>query len=215
MSFNQHIGVTNNPLTKDDPCWENYEMVGTKIQDGREVPNCVPKKEKDDEPVEKYNERVYFKELDKLTRRNIPTFMMSEHLTNKFGIELREAKQILQRYMRNQKKDDESVEKRRWPRLGRIIMTRGVADKMNPEYWGNTPAGKNRANKFKRDVQRAMAQYKRGDWGMSGREDSKLNDASVEEGSRILAVYNTVEGKIWIITERGHSRTTILFPSEY
>ena len=157
MSYNQYKGVIHKHLVKDDPCWENYEMVGTKVQDGKEVPNCVPKQQKDDEPVEK----------------------------------------------------------RRWPRLGRIIMTRGVADKMNPEYWGNTPAGKNRANKFKRDVQRAMAQYKRGDWGMSGREDSKLNDASVEEGSRILAVYNTVEGKIWIITERGHSRTTILFPSEY
>tara|TARA_R100000458_G_scaffold51231_1_gene51905 strand:+ start:1438 stop:1893 length:456 start_codon:yes stop_codon:yes gene_type:complete len=111
MSYNQYKGVIHKHLVKDDPCWENYEMVGTKIQDGKEVPNCVPKKEKDDEPVEKYNERVYFKELDKLTRRNIPTFMMSEHLTNKFGIELREAKQILQRYMRNQKKDNVLVEK--------------------------------------------------------------------------------------------------------
>ena len=111
MSYNQYKGVIHKHLVKDDPCWENYEMVGTKVQDGKEVPNCVPKKEKDDEPVKKYNERVYFKELDKLTRRNIPTFMMSEHLTNKFGIELREAKQILQRYMRNQKKDDEPVKK--------------------------------------------------------------------------------------------------------
>lgn len=27
-----------------DPCWDNYEMVGTKQKNGREVPNCVPKK---------------------------------------------------------------------------------------------------------------------------------------------------------------------------
>ena len=27
---------------KDDPCWDNYEMVGTKEKDGKEVPNCVP-----------------------------------------------------------------------------------------------------------------------------------------------------------------------------
>lgn len=27
------------------PCWEGYEMVGMKIVDGREVPNCVPVKE--------------------------------------------------------------------------------------------------------------------------------------------------------------------------
>lgn len=29
---------------KGDPCWDNYEMVGTKQKNGREVPNCVPKK---------------------------------------------------------------------------------------------------------------------------------------------------------------------------
>jgi hypothetical protein len=28
----------------DDPCWDNYRMVGMKKKGGREVPNCVPKK---------------------------------------------------------------------------------------------------------------------------------------------------------------------------
>jgi len=27
-----------------DPCWEGYEMVGKKKKNGKEVPNCVPKK---------------------------------------------------------------------------------------------------------------------------------------------------------------------------
>ena len=27
-----------------DPCWKNYEQVGMKTKDGKEVPNCVPKK---------------------------------------------------------------------------------------------------------------------------------------------------------------------------
>lgn len=31
-------------------CWEGYEMVGMKTKDGREVPNCVPKKKKKSEP---------------------------------------------------------------------------------------------------------------------------------------------------------------------
>lgn len=31
----------------DNPCWEGYEAYGTKIKDGKEVPNCVPKKKKD------------------------------------------------------------------------------------------------------------------------------------------------------------------------
>ena len=31
----------------EDPCWKNYEMVGTKKKNGKEVPNCVPKEEYD------------------------------------------------------------------------------------------------------------------------------------------------------------------------
>ena len=30
-----------------DPCWKDYEMIGTKKKDGKEVPNCVPKEEKE------------------------------------------------------------------------------------------------------------------------------------------------------------------------
>lgn len=29
----------------ENPCWKGYEMVGTKMKNGREVPNCVPKNE--------------------------------------------------------------------------------------------------------------------------------------------------------------------------
>lgn len=29
----------------DDPCWDNYEMIGMKKKGGKEVPNCVPVKE--------------------------------------------------------------------------------------------------------------------------------------------------------------------------
>jgi hypothetical protein len=32
---------------KDDPCWDDYEMVGTKKKNGKEVPNCVPKEDID------------------------------------------------------------------------------------------------------------------------------------------------------------------------
>jgi hypothetical protein len=41
----------------DDPCWDNYQMVGMKKKNGKEVPNCVP------EGVEEYTieeaEEVY------------------------------------------------------------------------------------------------------------------------------------------------------------
>jgi len=33
----------------DDPCWEGYEQVGMKEKDGKEVPNCVPKKKSSNE----------------------------------------------------------------------------------------------------------------------------------------------------------------------
>jgi len=29
----------------EDSCWDGYEAIGTKILNGREVPNCVPIKE--------------------------------------------------------------------------------------------------------------------------------------------------------------------------
>ena len=29
-----------------DPCWKNYEHIGTKKKDGKKVPNCVPKDKK-------------------------------------------------------------------------------------------------------------------------------------------------------------------------
>jgi len=32
------------PLYKKGPCWKGYEMIGMKDKDGRQVPNCVPKK---------------------------------------------------------------------------------------------------------------------------------------------------------------------------
>lgn len=35
----------------EDACWEGYIAIGTKILDGREVPNCVPKGENMAEPT--------------------------------------------------------------------------------------------------------------------------------------------------------------------
>lgn len=28
---------------EEKPCWDGYEMVGMKMKDGKEVPNCVPR----------------------------------------------------------------------------------------------------------------------------------------------------------------------------
>jgi len=60
-----------------------------------------------------------------------------------------------------------------------------------------------------------------GDWGEVDAEDSKLNDESVRDGSRILSAYRTLKGeKLWIITEAEgddgrRASTCILLPEEY
>jgi hypothetical protein len=38
----------NKQVEGGDPCWKNYQMVGKKMKNGKEVPNCVPVKEETD-----------------------------------------------------------------------------------------------------------------------------------------------------------------------
>ena len=89
--------------------------------------------------------------------------------------------------------------------LGRVVQTRGVAHKTR----------ENRA--FGREVMDAFRKYQRGDWGDTQRDSVKRNNAVVKDGAedQIFALYNTSEGKIYIITEWDGSVTTILFSHEY
>lgn len=41
-----------------DPCWEGYEQIGTKMLNGREVPNCVPIKKENMESYSDYPESI-------------------------------------------------------------------------------------------------------------------------------------------------------------
>jgi hypothetical protein len=44
----KYKGINLTALAEDGlegACWEGYVAIGTKIMDGREVPNCVPEKE--------------------------------------------------------------------------------------------------------------------------------------------------------------------------
>jgi hypothetical protein len=42
---NFEVKLPKEDMIEPNPCWEGYEPYGTKIVDGREVPNCVPSKE--------------------------------------------------------------------------------------------------------------------------------------------------------------------------
>ena len=65
------------------------------------------------------------------------------------------------------------------------------------------------------DLSEYLARHFKGDWGDICPFDSEANDFAVMEGGRILSVYPTWGGRIWIITEADRSATTILLPSEY
>jgi len=45
LKFNSDFRGINLFADLEDACWEGYEAIGTKMLDGREVPNCVPIKE--------------------------------------------------------------------------------------------------------------------------------------------------------------------------
>ena len=88
--------------------------------------------------------------------------------------------------------------------LGQVVMTRGIADAME------------RSEIFTKEVNEAFTKYQNCDWGITCEEDAAMNTKAVKTGDdRILAVYYTDLGNIWIITEWDRSATTILFPSEY
>lgn len=88
-------------------------------------------------------------------------------------------------------------------KLGNLYATRRVEDLMQ------------RNLKFRNDVNTAINMYTYADWGITCSEDAQANDEAVAMGERILAVYKTCKGRIWIITDAYRSNTTILFPSEY
>lgn len=87
--------------------------------------------------------------------------------------------------------------------LGEIYMTRGIDDAIR-----ENPG-------FEAEVRQAFLRYLNCDWGDLCQDDIDLNTQALATGERILALYTTSEGKIYIITEWDRSVTTILFTDEY
>jgi hypothetical protein len=55
-----------------------------------------------------------------------------------------------------------------------------------------------------------------GDWGNLSEEDVRSNERALTNGERLLSSYMTpTNQKIWVITERDRSVTTLLLPEEY
>lgn len=62
-----------------------------------------------------------------------------------------------------------------------------------------------------------ISQHHVGKWGDAlCEEDKQLNNAALQDGSRIFSSYKLGNGqKIWVITESDRSSTTLLLPREY
>lgn len=90
-------------------------------------------------------------------------------------------------------------------KIGRLVMTRGVNDKVAEN------------SRFARFVIDSLKRHVRGDWGEMSKEDKAENELALREGNlRLFSAYeNPPLPKIWIITEADRSATTILFPDEY
>ena len=70
--------------------------------------------------------------------------------------------------------------------------------------------------KFNEQVLHSYMRYVKNDWGEMSVEDKQMNDDAVlNNNDRIFAAYETIKGKIYIITEADRSYTTILFANEY
>lgn len=65
-------------------------------------------------------------------------------------------------------------------------------------------------------IAQSLQRYARCDWGDIDAEDAQLNDDAIKSGDRVVAAYINATGtKIYIITERDRSVTTVLLPEEY
>jgi hypothetical protein len=60
-----------------------------------------------------------------------------------------------------------------------------------------------------------VRRHLRGDWGDLDAWDKSANDKAINEGNRIMSMYQFPSGKLWIITEADRSSTCVLLPSEY
>ncbi|WP_394246004.1 type I restriction endonuclease subunit M [Vibrio profundi] len=87
--------------------------------------------------------------------------------------------------------------------LGKTVMTQGVADIIENNIGSQG------------SLSNALARHENGDWGSICIEDKITNDEATKTGERVLSEYKLCGARIWIITERDRSVTTVLLPSEY
>lgn len=87
--------------------------------------------------------------------------------------------------------------------LGKLVMTSGIQNIIN-----ENPS-------YQYELVNYLNRYMNEDWGDLCVDDKQMNEDAIKNNERLLASYVTSGGKIYIITERDRSYTTILLRSEY
>ncbi len=86
---------------------------------------------------------------------------------------------------------------------GKVVVTRKVAGDMQND------------SGFEKFCWDSLRRHVRADWGDMDDDDRMANDCALYNNERLVSVYIRNGRRIWIITERDHSVTTILYPEEY
>ena len=88
-----------------------------------------------------------------------------------------------------------------------VYMTNGINSAAEMDYG------------FQMEILQALTRFMNKDWGITPDDDKDLNDKSLHYKDRILASYQTSEGKIWINAEsedgEDYTEIMIMFPDEY
>ena len=84
-------------------------------------------------------------------------------------------------------------------RLGRIVVTPNALARLSTE-----------------EITQAIRRHQAGDWGDVNEQDRQVNNLALEQGARLVSLYQSIQGvKLQVITEAGRSVTTILLAEDY
>jgi hypothetical protein len=78
-----------------------------------------------------------------------------------------------------------------------------------------TPGALKLLGKSGEDLFGYLARHATGDWGELCAFDRRQNEIALRDGYRVLSSYETMAGRVWVITEADRSVTTILLPEDY
>jgi hypothetical protein len=79
-----------------------------------------------------------------------------------------------------------------------------------------TPGALEVLEEFEISPSALVERHAAGDWGDVPPEDARENEYALEHGFRVMSSYPLSGGvRVWVITERDRSLTTILLPAEY